>query len=101
MNQILTGVFFTLTQLVTVVGVPGARLLHDVVLDTKVDEASLSRNTGAVENVELSLLERRSHLVLDNFHAGSVTHGIRALFEGFNPTNVEPDGGVELQCFSA
>ena len=100
LNQILSGVFFTLTQLVTLVGVPGTRLLDDVVLDTEVDEASLARDSGAVQNVKLCLLERRRHLVLDDLDSSPVTDGVGPLLQSLNPSNIEAHGRIELQSLT-
>ena len=101
LNQVLAGVFLTLTQLVTLVGVPGTGLLDDVVLDTEVDEASLTRDSSAIENVKLRLLERWRHLVLDDLDSGAVTDGVGSLFQSLNPSNIKTHGRVELQSLTA
>src|SRR5690606_3897818 len=48
LDEEVAGVLLALTQLVAVVGVPGARLAHDLVLDAVVDEAALARDADAV-----------------------------------------------------
>src|SRR6476661_1332744 len=53
------GVLLALAQLVAVVGVSGAVLADEPVLDIHVDEAALTRDALAVQDVELGLLERR------------------------------------------
>src|SRR3954468_4767606 len=50
-------VLLALAELVAVVGVPGARLANDLVLDTEVDERAFARDADAVQDVELGLLE--------------------------------------------
>src|SRR6478752_668264 len=71
-------VLLALAELLAVVGVPGARLLDDAVLDAEVDETPLAGDAHAVEDVELGLLERRRHLVLDDLHARAVADSLRA-----------------------
>ena len=55
----------------------------------------------AVEDVELGLLERRGHLVLDHLAAGAVAHRVGAVLERLDPPHVQADRGVELQRLAA
>src|SRR5450756_2895524 len=80
-----TGVLLALTELVALVRVPGARLADEAVLDPEVDQATLAGDADAVEDVELRLLERRRHLVLDDLDAGPVADSLGALLEGLDP----------------
>src|SRR5690606_10963571 len=54
-------------------------------------------DSHTVHNVELGLLERRCHLVLDYLDSGAVTNGIGSLFEGLNAANIEAHRSVELE----
>ena len=67
----------------------------------KVKQASLSGNANAVQDVELGLLERRCHLVLNNLDAGAVAHRFRAFFQRFDATDVEANRSVELERLAA
>src|SRR4051794_5996053 len=96
-EQEVAGLLLALAELVAVVGVPGARLLDDPVLDAEVDEAALTRDADAVEDVELGLLERRGHLVLHDLHPGAVADRLRAVLQRLDAADVEPDRRVELQ----
>jgi len=51
---------------VVVVGVPGAGLVDDAVKDAELDQVALLGEALAVIEVDLDLLERRRHLVLDD-----------------------------------
>src|SRR6478735_103016 len=95
--QEAAGVLHALAQLVAIVGEPGARLFDQAVLDTHVDDAALTGNALAVDDVELGDFEGRGHLVLDDFGLGAVADGIGALFQGLDAADVDADGGVELQ----
>src|SRR5690606_5940565 len=95
------GVLLALPELVAVVGVPGAGLAHDLVHDAVVDEAALAGDPDAVEDVELGLLEGRRHLVLDDLHARAVADRFRAVLEGLDAADVEPDRRVELERLAA
>ena len=70
-------------------------------LHAEVDQASLSRDTDTVEDVELGLLERRGHLVLDDLHPRAVSDGVGAVLQRLDATDVQAHGGVELQRLSA
>src|SRR5664279_4493842 len=61
-------VLLALTQLLTVVRVPGASLANEALLPPDVDQRSLAGDALAIDDVELGLLERRGHLVLDDLH---------------------------------
>src|SRR5690606_36742103 len=65
LEQEVAGVLLALPELLAVVRVPRAGLLDDAVLDAEVDEAAFARDAGSEQDVELRLLERRGHLVLD------------------------------------
>ena len=58
--QEVAGVLLALAELVAVVGVPGAGLAHDPLLDAEVDQPALPADPEAVDDVELGLLERRA-----------------------------------------
>src|SRR6266508_2481261 len=93
----LAGVFLALTQLVAFVGVPGAGLAEDALLDAHVDEGAFAGDAVAVEDVELRLFEGRGDLVLDDLDPGAVADRLAAVLEGFDAADVEAHGGVELQ----
>src|SRR5436189_134569 len=59
-------VLLALPELVALVGVPGAGLADDAVVDSHVDERALAADALAIEDVELRGLERARHLVLDD-----------------------------------
>ena len=58
---------------------------------------ALNGDALTVEDVELSLLEGRSHLVLHDLGAGAVTDRVSAVLEGLNAADVDTDRSVELQ----
>src|SRR5690606_28612657 len=91
------GVLLALTELVALVGEPRPGLAHEAVLHAHVDEPALAGDADPVQDVELGLLERRGHLVLDDLDAGAVTHRVGALLEGLDAPDVEADRRVELQ----
>ena len=91
------GVLLALAELVAVVGVPGAGLADEALLDAHVDQAALAGDALAVEDVELGLLERRAHLVLDDLAPGAVADRVGAVLERLDAAHVEADRGVELQ----
>src|SRR5690606_34681799 len=82
--QEAASVFLALAELVPLVGEPGTGLAHDPVLHAEVDEPALPGDAPAVEDVELGLLERRGHLVLDDLGARAVADRLGALLEGLD-----------------
>src|SRR5581483_9710912 len=96
-DQELLGVLLALTELLALVRVPGARLLHDAHVDAHVDDRALAADALAVHDVELGLAERRSDLVLDYLHPGAVADHLDAVLDGLDAADVEPHRRVELQ----
>src|SRR5674476_837057 len=90
-----------LTQAVVVVAEEGAALGDHVVHHAEIEQGALPRDALAVHDVELGELEGRRHLVLRHFDAHPVADGLGAVLERLDATDVEPDGGVELERFAA
>src|SRR2546430_2235320 len=67
-----------------------AGLLDCLPLQRRVEHRPLPRNPGAVDDVELSLLEGRRDLVLDHLHAHAVPEALDAVLERLDPPDVEP-----------
>src|SRR4051812_40925594 len=95
--QEVAGVLLALTELVALVRVPSTGLLHHALLDTDVDQAALTTEALTPEDVELGLLERRGHLVLDDLDPRAAAHRVGALLEGLDAADVQADRRVELQ----
>src|SRR3954453_6228492 len=89
-------VLLALTELVALVGVPSAGLLHEALLDTDVDETALAAETHTPDEVELGLLERRRHLVLDDLDPDPAADRVGALLQGLDAADVGADRRVEL-----
>src|SRR5436305_4367013 len=94
-------VLAALADAVAAKGVPGAGLLDDAVLGCDVDQLSLLRDAGAVEDVELRLAERRRDLVLHHLHLGAAADHLVAVLDGAEAADVDPDRGVELERVAA
>src|SRR6187455_1698645 len=99
--QEVARVLASLTDAIAVERVPGARLLDDAVLGREVDELALLRDTGAVENVELCLAERRRDLVLHDLHARAAADHLVAVLDGAETPDVEPHRRVEFERIAA
>ena len=97
LGQELARVLAPLTELLALVGEPGARLLDDLEVDADVDERALLRDALAVHDVELALAERRRDLVLHDLDARARADDVGAVLEVLDLADVEPDGGVELE----
>ena len=86
-----------LTELLALVGEPGARLLDEAEVDRDVEERPFAADPLAVHDVELGLLERRRALVLDDLDPGAVADHVGPVLDRLDPADVQPDRGVELQ----
>src|SRR3954469_23141156 len=95
--QEVAGILLALAELVALVRVPSTGLLHHALLDTDVDQAALAAEALAPEDVELGLLERRGHLVLDDLDPRAAADRVGALLEGLDAADVQADRRVELQ----
>src|SRR5581483_8118282 len=95
--QELLGVFPALADALAFVAVPGAALLDQVVLHSQVDQIAFPGNAFAIDDVELSFAERRSHLVLDDLDLGAIADHRFAFFDRGDAADVGADAGVELE----
>src|SRR5207302_3082678 len=59
------------------------------------DLGALAADALAVDDVELGLLERRGHLVLDHLDPGAVADHLAGVLEALDAPDVEPHRGVE------
>ena len=99
--QELPRVLAALAHALAVEGVPGARLLDDLVVDAEVEEVALLADALAVEDVELGLAEGRRHLVLDHLHLRAAADDRLALLERRDAADVEAHRRVELEGAAA
>src|SRR5205823_9897631 len=93
----LPRVVTTLADALALVGVPGAGLLDDPLLDAGVEHGAGLRDALAIHDVELGLAERRRQLVLHDLDLGAHPDRLRADLDRVLPSDVEPDRGIELQ----
>src|SRR5690554_3138802 len=90
-------VVLTLTDAITVVGVPGACLVDETLLDAELDQLAFARGALAVKDLELGLLEGRGHLVLDDLDAGLAADNLVALLDTADTANIQTHRAVELE----
>src|ERR1700723_286081 len=64
-------IFSALAQALTLVGNPRAGFFQHAIRHTEVEQVTFAGNAFAVNDVEFSFPERRSHLVLHDFRAGA------------------------------
>src|SRR5262245_37637671 len=97
LDQEHLGVLTALAQLLAVVGVPSARLLHEADVDAHVEQGALAADALAVHDVDLALAEGRGALVLHDLDPGAVAHHLDAVLDRLDAAHVEPDRRVELE----
>src|SRR5262245_27553695 len=88
--QELFDVLATLAQALAAVREPRAGLLDDALVDGQVEQVAGPRNALAVHHVELGLAEGRSHLVLDDLHAGAAADDHVAVLDAGDAADVHP-----------
>src|SRR5204863_6168148 len=81
LGEELSRVLLALAELLTLVGEPRARLLHDLEIDADVEERAFLRDALAVHDVELALAERRRDLVLHDLHPRARADHLGAVLE--------------------
>ena len=81
LTQELLGGLPALAEALLLVGVPGPRLVYDVLLDGHVEDRALLRDARAVHDVELGGLKGRRDLVLDDLDAHAVADDLVALLD--------------------
>src|SRR5450631_2970959 len=97
----LARVVLALADLLALVGVPGAGLLDDAVVDAHLDDLTLARDALVVEDVEVRRLERGRDLVLHDLHAGLVADHLFAALDRADAADVDAHRGVELERVAA
>jgi len=95
------GVFAPLADALLSVGVPGAALSDDVLIERHIEDRSHLRDAVTVGDVELGLPERWSAFILDDFDARARSDAVLADFDRFELANVEPNGRIEFQRAAA
>ena len=101
LEQILRGIA-TLGDVVPLVAHPGTTLLDDVLLERKIQQGAGGGDPLIVHDVELSLGEGRSDLVLNHLHAGAVAgDGTVGLLDRADASDIATDAGVELESLTA
>src|SRR5580692_5014700 len=95
------GVFAALADALLSVGVPGAALADDVLIERDVEDRSHLRDAVTVGDVELGLPEWWSAFILDDFDARARSDAVLADLDRFELANVEPNGCIEFQRAAA
>ena len=76
---------------------PGSGLVDNLVLDRHVEHRALLGNARAVHDVELSRLERRSYLVLDDLDPHTVANDLAIDLDAVHAPDVHAHGREELE----
>src|SRR5699024_4977916 len=93
-------IFFALTKLITVRGVPSTGITNKVVFDAHIQKTASARNTFAIHNNEFSLFERWRHLIFNDVRTSTVTTWVTCFFKGLDPPNIDTYRSIELQGFT-
>src|SRR6266566_3534237 len=87
--QEVFGIFTPLTKTNIANVEPGATFLDEAHLETKIDQATLTRNSFTVHDIELCHAERRSYFILDHTHTSATAHHILTLLDRICTTNIQ------------
>ena len=99
--QVFADIVLALANFLAIVAVPGAGFFDELVRDAQFDHFAFAADAFTVQNIEISLTERRADLVLDHFHSGFVADDFVALLDAANAADVQAHRGVELQRIAA
>src|SRR5262245_32508807 len=81
----------------TVIGVPGTGLFQHFLIDTEIYQLAGFRDALSKQDIEFSLFERWSHLVLDDLHEEAAPDYILPFLDRFTPADIQPDRRIELE----
>src|SRR5579863_8346197 len=95
------GILAPLADTLTAIAVPRPGFLDDVVRDGQVEHVALAADAFAVEDVKLSLAERRSDFVFDDLDLGAGADDLVALLHGGNAADIDAHRRVELERSAA
>ena len=90
-----------LADLCATVRPPGAWLLHQAQLLGRVDELAELVDSGAVEDLEVRLAERRGKLALDDLDLALAADHVVPALDGLLAPDVEADRAAELARVAA
>src|SRR5207248_1939684 len=76
---------------------PRAALFDDLLLDAEIDEVAFAADAALVHQIELGLLERGGHFVLDDLGANARADRLFALFHVGDLADFDADAAVELE----
>src|SRR5260221_6622275 len=99
--QVVPGVLLALTELVALVGVPGAGLADDRLLHAQVNQAAFPTYTDSIQNVEFGDAEWGAALVLHDLDFRPVADRLVAVLQRLDPPDVQSYRCIELQCLTA
>ena len=72
-------IFTSLTDLIALVSIPCAALVHDVDVRCQIQDIPDNGNTFSEHDIEFRFLERRRNLVFNDFDTGTVADHFTAL----------------------
>ena len=93
----MLGVLASLAQAKLSIIDPGAALFDDLVLNRQIEEIALAADAVVVHEIELGLLERRGHLVLDDTHLDARADRLFAVLDAGDLADIETDGAIKLE----
>ena len=88
LEQCLAGIG-TLSEFRTAIAIPAAALFDDIVGYSQAEYLAGTADTFAKHDVELSLAERRSHLVLYYLYANQITYYLIAILDGCSFADIQ------------
>ena len=91
------GVITPLTDVVSLIAVPGPLAGHNTGFFRQIQQAAKGADAAPEENVEFGDPEGRRHLVLGHLHLGADAVFLGTAFEGLDPADVQTDRGIELE----
>ena len=91
-------IFTSLTDLISVIGIPSATLIDNIFCNGQIQNISFSGNALSVNNINLSSTEWWCHFIFHNFDLGSITDRLTILFDLLPTSDFQTNGGIIFQC---
>ena len=78
-----------LTNFLTLVGIPGARLVDQIEFDSPIDHLAHLIDANAIHNLKLRLLKGRRNFIFDHFYSGLIAHDLITVFHRTDSANIK------------
>lgn len=97
LDKVTLGGFAAVANLLVADVEPVPRFGDESHLLTDIKDFAIFGDTFAIDHFDGAGFEWRGDFVLNDLHLAGVADDVRAVFDGFGPTDIDADGSIELK----